>query len=68
MPDQRSDNEHRQVLRAALRQLDRADIYLAAIGYMDLGDPAVGRAVTRLRADLRGLHRHLAETRSAIRP
>jgi hypothetical protein len=68
MPDQRSENEHRQVLRAALRQLDRAEIYLAAVAYMDLGDAAAARAVTKLRADLRGLHRHLAETKSAIHP
>lgn len=68
MPDQRSDNEHRQVLRAALRQLERAEIYLAAVAYMDLGDAAADRALTRLRAELIGLHRHLAETRSAIRP
>ncbi len=67
MPDQRSDNEDTQVLRAALRQLDRAEIYLASLAHMDLGDAAAARAVTKLRADLRGLHRHLAETRSAIR-
>ena len=68
MPDQRSSNEHRLVLRAALRQLERAEIYLAAVAYMDLGDPAAGRLLTKVRADLRGLHDHLAATRSEIRP
>jgi hypothetical protein len=67
LPDQRSANEQRQVLRAALRQLERAGLYLAAVSYMDLGDPAAGRAVTKLRADLDGLYRHLAQERSAIR-
>jgi len=68
MPDQRSANEHRQVLRAALRQLERAEIYLAAVAYMDLGDSAADRAITKLRTDLNGLYRHLSDTRSAIRP
>jgi hypothetical protein len=68
MPDERTASEHRQVLRAAIRQLERADIYLAAVTYMDLGDPAADRALTKLRAELDGLYRHLAETRSALRP
>jgi hypothetical protein len=66
MPTQRSVGEHRQVLRAAVRQLDRAEIYLAAVSYMDLGDPAVDQAVRRLRADLDGLRRSLVERRDGI--
>ncbi len=31
MPAQRTSNEQRQVLRAAIRQLDRAEIHLAAL-------------------------------------
>jgi hypothetical protein len=68
MPDQRSENEQRLVLLAAIRQLERAEIYLAAVAYMDLGDPAAGRALTKLRADLYGLRRHLGDNRAAIRP
>ena len=68
LPDQRTTNEWRQVMRAAIRQLDRADVYLAAVTYMDLGDPAFRRALTRLRADLAGLSRHLSEKRAGIRP
>ncbi len=67
LPDQRTAKEDRQLLRAALRQLERADIYLAAVSYMNL-DSAAARAVTKLRTDLDGLYRHLAETRTAIRP
>jgi hypothetical protein len=66
MPTQRSVGEHRQVLRAAVRQLDRAEIYLTAVSYMDLGDPAVDQAVRRLRADLDGLRRSLVERRVGI--
>jgi hypothetical protein len=67
MPAQRSISEHRQVLRAAVRQLDRAEIYLAAVAYMDLGDHQVDRNVTRLRADVDGLRRYLIERRDGMR-
>src|SRR5450759_3631855 len=38
LPAQRTAGEQRQVLRAAIRQLERAEVYLAAIAYMDLDD------------------------------
>jgi hypothetical protein len=64
LPAQRTTNERRQVLRAAIRQLDRAEIYLAAITYMDLDDREALRVVRQLRADLDGLKRHLADLRA----
>jgi len=64
LPEQRTTNEQRQVLRAAIRQLDRAEIYLAAVSYMQLDDRAAQRAIRQLRADLDGLKRHLAELRA----
>ncbi len=67
LPDQRTVRERRQVLRAAIRQLERADIYIAAVAYMDLGDPATERHIARLRAELDGLRRHIADERSQIR-
>ena len=67
LPDARTANERRQVLRAAMRQLERADIYLAAVGYMELDDREAERALGRLRTDLESLRRYLGETRSAIR-
>ena len=67
LPTQRSIGERRQVLRAAVRQLDRAEIYLAAVTCMDLGDQAVDRTLSRLRADLDGLRRHLIARRDGIR-
>ena len=67
LPTQRSIGEHRQVLRAAVRQLDRAEIYLAAVTYMDLGDQEVDRTVGRVRADLDGLRRYLIARRDGIR-
>jgi hypothetical protein len=67
LPTQRSIGEHRQVLRAAVRQLDRAEIYLAAVTYMDLGDQQVDRTISRLRADLDGVRRYLTARRDGIR-
>ena len=67
MPDQRTANEQRQVLRAAMRQLERAEIYVAAVAYMDLGDRAAEHSIAQIRANLASLHRHLSEERSGIR-
>jgi hypothetical protein len=64
LPEQRTTNEQRQVLRAAIRQLDRAEIYLAAVAYMPLDDRASERAVRQLRADVDALKRHLAALRA----
>jgi hypothetical protein len=64
LPSRRNSNERRQVLRAAIRQLDRAEIYLAAVAYMDIDDRPSQRSVGRLRADLESLKRHLAELRA----
>jgi hypothetical protein len=48
-------------LRAAARQLDRADLYLAAAAHMDLDDPAAIRAITELRAEIRSVRKSLTE-------
>ena len=66
LPETRTANEQRQVLRAAIRQLERAEIYLAAVDYMDLDDTASQRAVRKLRADVDGLRRHLGEERNRL--
>jgi hypothetical protein len=65
---QRSRGELREVLGAAIRQVESADLYLAAIIYMDLEDRSVDRAVSGLRANLDGLHRYLVEQREVIEP
>ena len=64
LPSRRNANERRQVLRAAIRQLDRAEIYLAAVAYMDIDDRAAQRSVGQLRSDVDSLKRHLAELRA----
>ena len=57
-------NERRRVLRAAMRQLERADLYLAAVAYMDIGDREAQRALNKVRGDLANLGRYLAERRN----
>ncbi len=64
LPEQRTTGEQRRVLRAAIRQLDRAEIYLAAVAYMQLDDRAAERFIRQLRADVDGLKRHLAALRA----
>jgi len=64
LPGARTANESRQVLRAAIRQLERADLYLAAVGAMDVGDWQAARALNQVRTDLDALRRHLIELRS----
>ena len=67
VPETRTANERRQVLRAAIRQLDRAEIYLAAVAYMSLDDRGAQQAVSRLRTDLESLRRHLGQVRNSLR-
>ena len=64
LPGYRSQNAERQVLRAAIRQLERADLYLGAVDAMEVGDLEASRAVRRLRAGIASLERHLAALRS----
>ena len=65
IPAQRTSSDRRKVLRAAIRQLDRAEIHMAAVAYMDLDDREAERAVMRLRTDLESLKRYLAAMRAA---
>lgn len=67
LPKSRTGNEQRQVLRAAIRQLERADIYLAAVAFMELDDREAERALNQLRADLESLRRYISESRSLIK-
>ncbi len=64
LPEQRTTSDQRKVLRAAIRQLDRAEIYLAAVAYMHLDDRAAQRSIRQLRADVDALKRHLATLRA----
>ncbi|HKV86587.1 MAG TPA: hypothetical protein VJT78_01165 [Candidatus Dormibacteraeota bacterium] len=67
LPESRSANERRQVLRTAVRQLERAELYVAAVAYLQLDDPEARRAIARLRTDLESLRAYFAEQRAGIR-
>jgi gamma-glutamyl phosphate reductase len=64
LPGSRSANEQRQVLRAAVRQLERAELYLAAVAAMELDDRAANRALAQLRRDVDALRHHLIDVRA----
>jgi len=64
LPESRSANEQRQVLRTAMRQLERADLYLAAVAYMELGDREAERALDQVRTDLESLRRYIGQRRN----
>jgi hypothetical protein len=66
LPEARTPNQERQVIRTAIRQLERADIYLAAITYMKLDDREAKRAVNQLRANVESLRRYLGERRDQV--
>ena len=66
VPETRTANERRQVLRAAIRQLDRAEIYLAAVAHMSLDDRGAQQAVSQLRTDVESLRRHLGGVRNSL--
>jgi hypothetical protein len=63
LPETRTAKERRLVLRAAIRQLERAEIYLAAVAYMQIDDREAQRAVNQLRTDVASLSRYLGERR-----
>jgi hypothetical protein len=66
LPAQRTPGEQRLVLRAAIRQLERAEVYLAAVAFMDIGDREAHREVNQLRTDVESLRRHLSDLRVTI--
>ena len=65
LPNARTAGERRKVLRAAVRQLERAELYFDAVAYMDIDDRVAKRALAQLKSDLRSLATYLLELRSA---
>jgi hypothetical protein len=55
----RSDPHRRRNLRIAIRQLERAELYLVALYSLDLAEEGVEGAVDDVIRDLRGLRQHL---------
>ena len=66
LPETRTASERRQALRAAIRQVERAEIYLAAAAYMELDDREAQRSLNQLRTDVESLRRQLGERRNRL--
>jgi hypothetical protein len=62
-PEARTAREQRQVLRAALRKLDRVDTDLTAVAHMRLDDLAAQRLLNHLRTDVDSLRRYIGMRR-----
>ncbi len=59
----RQDQHRRRNLRIAIRQLERAELYLVALYSLDLGDEGIEATVDDLVRDMRGLRQHLVRRR-----
>jgi len=59
----RQEPHRRRNLRIAIRQLERAELYLVALYSLDLLDEGIEDAVDDLVRDLRGLRQHLVRSR-----
>lgn len=55
----------RQNLRIAIRQLERAELYLVAVDSIELDDEDFDASVQDLLRQLRGLQHHLARLRAS---
>jgi Trk K+ transport system NAD-binding subunit len=64
LPAAPTGDERRNVRRAAIRQVDRAEVYIAAVEYMELGERESESVVRRVRTELDWLGKHLAAERS----
>ena len=61
----REEQQVRKNLRIAIRQLERAELYLAAVDSLGLEDQEVGRNVRQITAHLGALRRYLSAKRAA---
>ena len=61
----RDDQQRRRNLRIAIRQLERAELYMVALYSLSLDDPDAEAAVDDLLGRLRSLERYLVQVRSS---
>ncbi len=59
----REEQTLRRNLRIAIKQLERAELYLVALYSLDLAEEGVQGVVDDLVRDVRGLRQHLVRTR-----
>jgi hypothetical protein len=61
-----ADSYRRRNLRIAIRQLERAELYLVALYSLDLEDKGAEAIVGELVQGIRGLQRHLLSAKLTI--
>ena len=61
MPDPRAAGEQLRLRRIAIRQLERADLYLGAVAGLDMADDGAVGAIDQIREDLETLRRRLLD-------
>jgi hypothetical protein len=66
IPEPHVPDEARELLREAIRQLDRAEVYLAAVTFMDLHDREGQAEVRLLRRDLQHLRQRFVDRRDQV--
>jgi hypothetical protein len=59
----RQDQRHRRNLRIAIRQLERAELYLVALYSLELDDRAAEASVDDLIGRMRSLQRYLLQSK-----
>ena len=62
----REEQALRRDLRIAIKQLERAELYLVALYSLELGEEGVVGFVDDLVRDVRGLRQHLVHSRLAL--
>lgn len=61
----RNEQHMRKQLRIAIRQLERAELYLDAVDSLDLDDAGADRSVRQITEHLRGLRQYLSAKRTS---
>jgi hypothetical protein len=55
----RDDQDHRRKLRIAIRQLERAELYVVSLQSLNLDEPSVEEGADHLIRELRSLRQYL---------
>lgn len=62
----RASQYRKRNLRIAIRQLERAELYIEALNSLDVDDEVAEESVARLGEDLRGLRRYLLARKASV--
>lgn len=64
--DQRRASQYRRrSLRIAIRQIERAELYVVALNSLELGDDGIDESVEQVLDHMRSLHQYLLQLRTS---